>query len=49
MLVHQILASNIHGKMWKSHTKATNLKYHRQHGKIKLFWKYDEKIGNSEW
>ena len=31
MMVYQILASTIHGKIYKSNTKPINLKYQLQH------------------
>ena len=36
MLLYQILANTIHGKMLKSYTKTINLKYQVQHGMINL-------------
>ena len=36
MLSYQILEYDIEGKIWKSHTKTTNLKYQLQRGMINL-------------
>ena len=36
MLLYQVLASNIPGKIKVSHIKAINLKYQLQHGMINL-------------
>ena len=32
MLLYQTLAFAIHGKIYKSHAKILNIKYHHQHG-----------------
>ena len=41
MLLYQILASAINGKVQKSHTRTTNLKYYLQRGMKNLNYMMD--------
>ena len=44
MLLYQILTCSINGKIYKSHTKRTNLKYHLQRGTKDLIYLMDHTL-----